>query len=97
MAEPHHHWHGGQAHRQERLSGFAVASLVLALMSLLLLVGFGVVGLLLSLLLLTPPALICSVIALVQTLRRGQRGGILAVTGFLLVVPGWLVVAVLLW
>ncbi|MEU9500400.1 hypothetical protein [Streptomyces sp. NPDC048196] len=97
MAEPHHHWPGGQVHRPKTYNGFAVASLVLSLMSLLLLVGFGVVGLLGSLLLFIPPALICSVIAGVQTLTKGQRGVGLAVAGFLLAVPGWLVTAVLLW
>ncbi|WP_310728959.1 hypothetical protein [Streptomyces sp. N2A] len=97
MAEPPHHRPGGQARQPESYNGFAVASLVLSLMSLLLLVGFGVVGLLGSLLLFTPPALVCSVIACVQTLRTGQRGVGLAVAGFLLALPGWLVVAVLLW
>ncbi|MFE1308886.1 hypothetical protein [Streptomyces sp. NPDC058755] len=66
-------------------------------MSLLLLLGLGVLGLLVSFLIFSPLALIFSITASIQVARRGQRGLGLAVMGFLLVLPGWPITAFLLW
>lgn len=78
-------------------NGAAIAALVLSLLSLLLLIGLGVLGLLVSLLVFTPLAVVFSIIAGIQVARRGQRGMGLAVMGFLLALPGWLITAFLLW
>ncbi|MFJ9863519.1 hypothetical protein [Streptomyces sp. NPDC101165] len=66
-------------------------------MSLLLLLGLGVLGLLVSFLVFSPLALGFSITASIQVARRGQRGLGLAVMGFLLVLPGWPITAFLLW
>ncbi|MGW2702584.1 hypothetical protein [Streptomyces sp. NPDC001340] len=78
-------------------NGAAIAALVLSLVSLLLLLGLGILGLLVSFLVFAPLALILSIIASIQVARWRQRGLGLAVTGFLLVLPGWPITAFLLW
>lgn len=88
---------GGPVRPPEVWNSAAIAALLLSLLSLLLLLGLGVLGLLVSLLVFTPLALVFSIIAGIQVARRGQRGMGLAVMGFLLVVPGWPITAFLLW
>ncbi|PKW12509.1 hypothetical protein SAMN05428944_0214 [Streptomyces sp. 1222.5] len=88
---------GQPAHPPAVWNGAAITALVLSLLSLLLLLGLGVLGLLVSFLVFTPLALVFSITASIQVARRGQRGMGLAVTGFLLALPGWLVTAFLLW
>jgi hypothetical protein len=78
-------------------NGTAIAALVLSLLSLLLLLGLGILGLLVSFLVFTPLALGLSITAGIQVARWRQRGLGLAVTGFLLAGPGWLITAFLLW
>lgn len=88
---------GEPTHPPTAWNGAAIAALVLSLLSLLLLLGLGVLGLLVSLLVFTPLALVFSITASVQLARRSQRGIGLAVMGFLLVLPGWPITAFLLW
>ncbi|MFE9809715.1 hypothetical protein ACFYRN_42990 [Streptomyces sp. NPDC005227] len=88
---------GGPVHPPAVWNAAAIAALVLSLLSLLLLLGLGLLGLLVSLIVFTPLALVFSITAGIQIGRRGQRGMGLAVTGFLLALPGWLITAFLLW
>ncbi|MEU8792654.1 hypothetical protein [Streptomyces sp. NPDC048643] len=88
---------GEPVHPPTAWNGAAITALVLSLLSLLLLLGLGVLGLLVSLLVFTPLVLVFSITAGIQVARRGQRGMSLAVMGFLLALPGWPITAFLLW
>ncbi|MFF4843701.1 hypothetical protein [Streptomyces collinus] len=89
-------WPNEPVHSPREWNVPAIAALVLSLLSLLLLIGLGILGLLVSLLF-TPLALAFSIAAIIQVARGGQRGMGLAIIGFLLVLPGWPLTAFLLW